>query len=525
MSRYLSKLWVVCVPVAVACNGTEDREPISASTLALTAEQNVENALRGAHAAGSFLAESSTLAKLLSAGGQSCDSSSGCAADGTCAPVETTCTDAVTADDLADARDDAKKSIDDFVKTLKEEIFIAENLESEDGHSAVFKLSPEYLCKNGDAAPTIPAPGADDAPPEADTSATLDPECVQRATELTPRLRLTSPSDGEVDVELLLTPERRNPVTLELGHDRVAVEVDLADLKATLDAAHQDTGSLASMSGKLEFELERNAELDYSFRFNVLSTLNVNTVDELMQQIAFSLAGNKPSFEIRLDGNARKITGTYHFGAFNLKGPLNALYDGDSEAIPSDDPNAQPPAPKMYTGLIDLLVAGLDGSLAFDGAQDRFEIHALGLGDNSSTLKHDGNLLAQVDLNPENGRHFDVTVERSSDDQTTLTFSPTFDLNLLLNFQALKNQIDDIPDYALNDKLRVFFTGANPSIRTEPDQIRVLSGTLNLSSQNAPDTNVSVSPGMCLLENETTDNETTDNDARAFAGLVSGTCK
>lgn len=532
MSRYLSKVWVVCVPLAVACNTSEEREPISASNLALTAEQNVENALRGAHDAGSFLAESATLAKLLSAGGQSCDSSSaGCAADGTCAPVETTCTDSVSVDDLAETRDDLKTSIDDFVKTLKEEIFIPENLESEDGQTAVYRLTPEYLCKNSDVAPTAgSAPPSGSTPPVDDTTATLDPDCVQHATELQPRLRLSSPSDGDVDVALLLTSERRNPATLELGHDRVGVQIDLAELKATLDAAHQDTGNLASMSGKLEFELKRNADHDYSFRFNVLSTLNVNTIDDLMQQIAFSLAGNKPSFELRLDGNARQLTGTYHFGAFNLKGPLNALYSHDSEAVPSDDPNAQPAAPKTYTGLIDLLVGGLDGSLTFDGNRDRFTIRAMGLGDKSSTLKLDGNLLAQLDLNPNNGRHFDLSVERNAEDQTTLTFSPTFDLNMLLHFQPLKSQIDDIPDYALDDKLRIFFTGENPSVRTELDQIRVLSGTLNLTSQNAPQTNLSVSSGMCLLENEATDTtsdpSTSDpSTSNAFGNLTSGACQ
>ena len=519
MSRYLSKVWVMCVPVAVACSGggSEEREPISASSLALTAQQNVENALRGVHAAGSFLADSATLAKMLSAGGQSCDSNVACAADGTCAPVETTCTDSVTQEDLAEARDDMNQDIDDLVKTLKEEVFVPANLESEDGKSAVYRLTPEFLCKSsGDSTSPAPAPGGTAQP----TTNELDPECVQHATELQPRLRLTSPNDGDVDVAFLLTAERRNPATLELRHDGIGVQVDLAELKATLEAAHQDTGSLASMSGKLELELHRNANLDYSFRFNVLSSLSVNTIDDLMQQVAFTLAGNKPSFELRLDGNAHEVTGTYHFGAFGLKGPLNALYHSDSSSIISNDPNALPPPAKTYTGLIDLLVGGLDGSMKFDGKKDRVEIHALGLGDKSSTLKHDGNLLVQLDINPNDGRHFDLTVERNQDDQTTLTFSPTFDLNVRLNFASLKSQIDSIPDYALDDTLRLFFSGANPSVRGEKDQLRVLSGTLNVTSQQTPNANLSVPAGSCLY------NSDAENPSHELlGGLASGTCK
>jgi len=504
MSRYLSKVWVMCVPLLAACGGTEDREPISASQLALTAQQNVENTLRGTHAAGSFIADSTTLAKLLSAS-TSCESSAPpCAPGSTCTTPEPVCSDSVTEADLAEAREDIADAIDDLVKTLKDDIFTTENLESEDGHSAVYRLSPEYLCKNGgtDVSTPAPAPGTNPLPNDSSTSE-LDPDCVRHATELQPRLRLTSPRNGDVDVALLLTAQRRNPATLGLRSDGVGLQIDLAEVKATLDAAHQDTGNLASMSGKLEFELKKNADLDYSFRFNVLSSLSVNTVDDLMQQLAFSLAGNKPSFEIRLDGNAKQVTGTYHFGAFGLKGPLNALYNQDesTDSSPVGSPAPEPVPQKMYTGIIDLLVAGLDGSVTFDGNQDRLVLHALGLGNASSTLKHDGNLLAKLDLNPNAGRHFDLTVERSND-QSTLSITPTFDLNLLLNFASLQNQFDDIPAYALNDNLRVFFDGSNPSVRAEKGQLRVLSGTLNLTSQSVPSANVQVAPGMCLLKSD-----------------------
>lgn len=518
MNRYLSRVWVMCVPVAVACSGSEEREPISATSLALTAQQNVENALRGAHAAGSFLADSATLAKMLSAGNQNCEGSSGCPVGGTCTPSQTVCTDAVTPDDLAEEREDMSEAIDELVKTLKEDVFVPANLESEDGKSAVYRLTPDFLCKRGDGAvtPPAPAPGGNAQP----TTNELDPECVEHANELQPRLRLTSPSDGDVDVALLLTSARRNPATLELHHDGVGVQVDLAELKATLDASHQDTGTLASMSGKLQFELHRNANLDYSFRFNVLSSLNVNTVDDLMQQIAFTLAGNKPSFELRLDGNAQKVTGTYHFGAFGLTGPLNALYERDEEAIQDGDPNVPAPVAKKYTGLIDLLVGGFDGSVSFDGSRDRLELHALGLGDKSSTLKHDGSVIAQLDINPNDGRHFDLTVEKNDAEQTTLTFSPTLDLSLVLNFQKLKAQIEDIPDYALNDTLRLFFSGTNPSVRVEKEQLRVLSGTLNVTSQQTPAVNLSVATGSCLY-----DSNVEDPPHELLGALASGTCK
>lgn len=474
--------------------GANEREPISASTLALTAQQNVERVLRGTHAAGSFLADSATLAKLLSST-QGCDSTPPCAAGAECPPPETTCDDAVSVADLDEARADMTGAIDDLVETLREDVFIPANLESENGEEAVYLLREDFLCKNADPAPTTPNPGG--VPPTPDPDA-LDPDCVEQAEKLQPRLRLTSPRDGQVDVAILLTASQRNPVTLQLATDRAGIVFDLAEIKASLDAAGQDTENLKAMSGKLAFELVRNGELDYSARLNVLSSLSLTTIDDLAQQVAFSLAGSSPSFELRLDGNAKKITGTYDFGSFGVKGPLNAFRDSFDVDEPVEVGSTPPPA-KTYTGIIELLVGGFDGKLVYDGNRDKLNFTGLGLGDVASTLKHDGVTLATLDLNPASGRHFDLTVEQDDDDKATLTFLPTFDLRLAANFAPLQSQIDDIPPYLLNDTVRLWFDGPNPSIRTEPDQLRVLSGTLNMSSSSVPAANVQVTSGMCLL--------------------------
>ncbi len=498
--------WMLAGLGLLGC-GSSEREPISAQQLALTAEENVEHALRGAHAAGSFIADSTTLAHTLSSvTGSNCApvASAPCPA-GTACPLtpEPTCTDSVTTSDLQQTRQDMSDAIDKLLKSLKEEVFIPQNLESEDGHTAVYRLGAEYLCKgsasSSPGAP-LPAPGTTPTPTPEPVEPTLDPDCVANAEKLAPRLRLSSPSDGEVDVALLLTDARHNPATLELGTDRVGVMLDLGEIKASLDAAGEDTGNLEAMRGKLELELKRNAELDYSFRVNVLSTLGLTTIDDLAEKVAFTLAGHSPSFEIRLDGNARRITGTYDIGSLDVSGPLNAFRD--SFASTEYDASGKPLPQKTYTGMIEALLGGLNGSVVLDGNQDKLELKGLGLGDVSSTLKLDGTTLAQLDLNADAGRHFDLTITHDSDDSTTLAFAPKFDLSVLLNFAPLTAQINDIPDAYLSEKLHLWFDGQNPSVRAEPKQIRALSGTLNLTSEHVPAANLSVPQGSCLVASD-----------------------
>lgn len=500
-----SLLLLVCAPVLGTCN-EDERPPISASTLALTAQENTEQALRGVHAAGSFIADSATLAELLSSPtSQDCPPATAvaCPSGTLCPPPESpACTDAVTVADLAEGRQSMSEEIDDLVRWLREEIFIAKNLEAEDGTSATYRLSADIFCTSGASTPPASAPGT---APAASTPAQpeLDAECVKDSEKMQPRLRLTSPADGAVDVALLLTAAKRNPATLKLAAESVSLVLDLAEIKASLDAAGQSTEDLAALSGKLAFEIKRNAERDYSLSLNLLTSLGLTVVDDLAQQIVFGLAGKTPAIELRLDGAARRLTGTVSLGRFDVRGPLNAFRGFFEEQ--NDDPTMTAPAPStVYTGIIELLVGGLDGSVVLDGQQDKIQLKGLGLGEVSSTLRHDGNVLAKLDLNPAAGRHFDLTVERTADDRAKVTVTPTLDVTAMVAFATLQSQIKDLPAYLLGDTMRLWLEGSNPSVSTEPEQVRVLSGSVNLTSTKVPSANLRVEAGACLVESAAT---------------------
>jgi hypothetical protein len=387
---------MLSIPLLVAC-APED-ETVSGQALALTAQGNVERALRGLYDAGSFVADSASLAEILSpiaAGDVSCTGNVPlCPVGQICPPAESDCEpEEVTVADLQEGREDAKEAIDELVDTLREKIFTDANLESEDAESATYLLGANVLCENDDSE-SIPTPGG--APPPVGEDAP-DADCVEQAQKLQIRLRLTAPSDGDIDVELLLSASRRNPATLELHDDHVGLVVDLGEVKATLDALGEDTGELEAMSGTLALEILRYAALDYGLRFSVRTPLHVGLLHDDGQPINVNLAANVPTAELRLDGNARQVTGTYNLGSLKVVAPLDAFRDDDedlaavppSPGVPSPAP-APEPTDVPWTGTIEAFLAGIDGSVTLDGSADELDLVNLGFGDASSTVKHDG---------------------------------------------------------------------------------------------------------------------------------------
>ncbi len=254
------------------------------------------------------------------------------------------------------------------------------------------------------------------------------------------------------------------------------------------------------MTGQFGLELHKNAARDYSFLVNVQKDLGVTLENDLGERMMVGLGKSTPTMELRLDGNAKQVTGAIDFGALTVSGPLNAFRDTfDPEQY--DDLTGEPIPRTTYTGALELLVAGLEGALTFDGSTDHLTLEHLGIGDQTSSLKLDGTTLASLDLNPSDGRHFDLSYQKSpTGDGSLLTFSPTFDLSLLLHFAPLLSQIPDLSPSVLDENLKIWFDGTDPSIDTSNGQIAVVSGTLNVTSASTPSANVTVPAGMCLVD-------------------------
>ena len=486
----------LCLSTALvaACSGGDGRSsdpstvPISHKSAALTAQQNTERALRGLLDAGGFVAESVALAESLSSLAGSTESCSGSYATPVCpadmpncdtTPVYTEeCVsepNTVTVADLAESRQELHDAVDELVQMLRDEIFTEANLESEQDTQVTYLLGSDVLCAEDDSATVAPVRGDPAQPVPAEPVA--DESCEESAAKMQLRLRLTSPQAGDIDVEVLLTEEQTNPITLQLYQDRVGVVLDLGELKATADAVDEPLEGVSTLDGSLGVELVRNAELDYSLRLNVLEELHV-VAGDAGQEVTVKLGKSVPTAELRLDGNARTITGSYDYGSLSVTAPLGAFFSDDEENY---DDLGNPLPVKTYSGLIDVLVGGLSGGLTFDGNVDALNFTDLGLGDVSTTVKYDGQLLLQLDVNPDENRRFDLMVQSSGDASPTLTFSPTLDVRLLLGFEHLLGQVPDLESFLLNDSLRLWFEGEDPSIQPQEEGVRVVGAPRGLA--------------------------------------------
>jgi hypothetical protein len=481
--------------------GTPERVAISSQGAALTAQENTERALRGVLQAGGFLAESAALADGLSALSGSSESCSGQFVTPACeegaADCDTTLVyeeqcetiaEEVTNADLLDARQEMHDALDELIRFLRDEVFTEANLEFEDSTTATYALPSSIFCGDtGDDSDSL----AGDVQTETDE---IDLDCEADFATLQPRLRLSSPGAGDVDIAVLLTDQRHNPITMQLYDDRLGLSVDLGEVKATLDSSGQDLGTLETLDGEVGIELVRNAATDYSLRVNLLRDLEISAGDP-GKELSVLLAASTPTTEVRLDGVAQTVTGTLNFGALNLVAPLSAFASEDEY-----DELGNPLPAVTYTGVIDAVLGGINGSLAFDGNTDSLTLEGLGLGDVASTIFHDDARLLQLDLNPDHGRRFDLHVESTGQDSGRLTFSPTLDVRLALGFSHIADQVSDIPGFLLNDTIRIWFEGEEPSVDVSESGLRVAAGTLQMTSATVPDSNVTVGAGMCLVE-------------------------
>lgn len=525
--------------IAVACGSTDepkDRAPgaaverVSHSQAALMVTTNTETALLGLTNAGGFLAESSALAETMNeiAGSSETCTTSGavvCSTDGVCeSPITECTTDEVTPEDLAEMRTELEDGIRELVQELSERIFNEENVETSDDTSVTYLLGPEDLCAALEAGDVL----SDGTVVE--SAGGFDPECVDDVTRAAIRLRVTSPSEGNVDVTLILTEQRFEPVVFELHQERLAVTADLDQLTSSIEALGEDLEGLESLEGRVQFELVKNAPLDYSARYNVLDDVKVVVTDDAGNRLQVSVGASTPTLEGRIDGNAKTVSASYGLGPVRVSGPLALFADmfegseesSDSldvgstgEALVAPEPVPAPEPAKVYTGMIEAVLGGLDGTFTYDGVADAFSLTNLGLGDESTTLKHDGNTLLALDVNQGAGRHFDLTVHDTASG-LELTFSPTLDVSLALGFQHIADQVE-VPEALMNDTLRFFFDGQNPSIRGRDNGLEVTSGTLHLTSSAHPEYDVTVSAGRCLLGGE---EETAEVSAAPLAGDV-----
>jgi hypothetical protein len=518
-------LGLTCLSVGVwACNGESELLEIESQQAALTASENSERALQGVIDAADFLATSTSIAETLGAfrtSGETCESSGSCAGDD-CVVEQTVCTsDEVDTAELEEQRQEMRDGARELVELLRDRILIPDNLEAETSTSATYRIGADVLCE-------------DDAPDGA--SDELDPDCVDEVERLQPRVVLTSPSEGDVDVTLQLGAEHNEPLTLALYHDSLGIRLDLGEALAVAREVgdDEDLENVDALTGVLELRLVEHAARDYSLEVNVLEAIEAQ-LDSEGQSVTASLAASAPAWNVRIDGNAQTLSAGIDLGALRVSGPLRAfasLFESDDDEVVGDPfapTEEEESAPRVYRGAMELFLAGLNGTISYTANTDVLAFDDLGFGDATSTIKHDGNELLALDLNANAGRHVNLRISPAPDGGAEISITPSFDLQVALAFEHIADQFEGLSESLLDNTVRVWFDGNAPMLHLADDRFQVASGTLHVESTANPEANVTVQAGMCLggsEDVESSDDSSDDSDdTTAVIHLEAVTCE
>ncbi len=331
----------------------------------------------------------------------------------------------------------------------------------------------------------------------------LDAECVADVDAAQIRLVVTSPAAGDVDVDLLIGPNRVNPLSAQIHQDLVALEADLGAIKDS--AAHLGgiTGEPielpATFEGRIRLELNAPSDHEVGAAFSVLQAVKVADGD-----YSFSIGQSLPAFSLKADSTAKTLVSTSNIGA--VDGSFrNTTFSYDSASGAETESSYD----------LGFHLAGLTGTTLLDVASEVLTVTGMGLGSSTSTMSVDGQRVAAIDLNAADGRTLNATVKVEADDALRIEVDPKFDVSLALEFAKAAGALGEIDDWMLDDVLRITLAGAaKPAVLLRGEDVEVLAGSLTLELENAAITHT-ITAGQCLLapnDAPTVDGSETDPD-------------
>lgn len=541
--------------VLFACDNTEEPNNVAVghADAALLAQTNTERALRGLIDSANHLTNSVTLARLLStlgattttcstsgtttepgtttgtggtAGAGDATSTTGTAGIGAApstepTPIEPNCTTeyaTVTVEDLGELRQEALEATTELIEYMRDTLLTEANLESDDGKISVYALGPEVFCDSSgsESVPTSPIGAGGATSIATTTAATYDADCVADLAKLSPKLVLSSPKAGDVDMKLTLTGQNLSPATFHMYSNQLGVDVDLGAIQQAANASGLTMDGVSNLTGKFTGAITANGTLDYSVELGITETIGAILGDDTAKFTVNFAASSKALFA-NFNGNSRRTEATSNLGRVDLLAPLGAFFSDDEENY---DDSGNLVAPKSYAGNIAAALGGLTSHLVYDGATDVFAFDNVGLGGKPLVIKLDNATLMSADINASSDQTVDFSIGAGNESGPDVSFASGVDLDVVLAFSNLASQVTDLSEFLLNDKVKLLITGENSALRLEREQIRVVQGRVEVKSATYDTYDVIATTGMCLVAEEP------DPAPKSLAGLfTAGTCQ
>lgn len=378
-----------------------------------------------------------------------------------------------------DINDDRAMAID----MLNKHVFATGNIENEGRGEVTYLLRGRVVCTMEGMAPEELS------------------ECTRTIDAAQIRLKVVAAGEHNVDVSVLVGPNRLNPVDFEFYRDRLGIEIDLGGIKSSIGFIAGILGEEApelptTMEGRARFAIEAQGPKKMSASAGVLRDIRVAGGD-----FELALARADQAFVVTADGTAQTIAASLALAPIRALFTVQPGYRDDGLYLDDDYYDGDYTQPETNTEPIayGLNLGGASMTGLFEAAQDIFTLTNVGLGNQTTTLDINAERVFALDINANAGRTFDLTIE-SNEDGPDWTISPSLDLRMVFELIKVRDQLNDVADWMLDEIINIKLDGADaPRIRTLSDGLQVLAGRLTMTAEKAAITHT-VEANQCLLD-------------------------
>jgi hypothetical protein len=371
------------------------------------------------------------------------------------------------------------ETADDLESFLRDRLFAAANVESDEGTRVVYRLKGDPTCR------PLPARVLEGAADQVDAG------CASDLDKLQVRIVVMGDGDG-YRFQILLGPQKLELSVFVIHTDLLAWEADLGQARKAGDFASMALGKevaevpYASLRGRVRFALQQLGEKKVRFSFGVLEGIDLQGKPE--NPASFAIGKSDPALALTADGLAKQVGLDLAWPQTDVRGPWDPK---DTGARNTD---------------LHVSVGGLTGKSNLGEGAEQVVITGLGIGPSFVAVR--GNKIGELAFNPSNGRKMDLTIDQLPGDQARFALSPRMDLSLAFHLQAVAAELDDVPQFLLNETYSLTLAGASPvvvetvaSSATAEGGFKLVAGSLTLSTSASAAATVQVPQGKCLGEN------------------------
>ena len=370
----------------------------------------------------------------------------------------------------------------DLESLLRDRLFAAGNVESDEGTRVTFHLKGDPTCR---PLPSRILEGADDQ---------VDAACASDLAKLQVRIVVQGDGDG-YRFQILLGPGKLELSVFVVHSDLLAWEADLDQARKAGDFANMALGKqvaevpYVSLRGRVRFALQALGEQKVRFSFGVLEAIDLQGKPE--DPMSFALAKSDPAIAVTADGMAQQIALDVAWPQTDVRGPWDPM---DMGARNTD---------------LHVSLGGLTGKSNLTAGAEQVVVNGLGIGPSFVAVRN--SKIAELNFNASSGRKLDLTIKQLPGDQARFELAPRMDLSLAFRFMAVAAEMDEAPpEYLMNETYTVSMSGASPvvvetvaksAMSATGGGFKMTAGSLTLATSASAGSTVQVPQGKCLGEN------------------------